>query len=186
MPPARSPANAIRPLARATSRRPRQQDAGSQPAKPAAPRPIKNIKNARNVIQPFRGAKWEAQQRQFNADAKHFFAFEAARNIAESRGTGAKARTARDLLKAMGPDAAAAGREMIRGRAQRAAAAAARGFEAGRRALAIYDRQLSPATPRGRGPAARNNLRPGPRNTQGPPPKAPKAPKPRKPRKPKK
>ena len=74
-------------------------------------------------------------------------------------------------------------RDIIRGRAQRAAAAAARGSAAGRRALEIYDRQLTPTTPKGgRKPRSANNLRPGPRNTQGPPPKPKKPRKPRKPR----
>ena len=71
-------------------------------------------------------------------------------------------------------------RDIIRGRAQRAASAAARGSAVGRRALEIYDRQLTPTTPKGgRKPRSANNLRPGPRNTKGPPPKR------RKPRKPK-
>lgn len=146
-------------------------------AKAAADR----VKGARSVIQPFSGTRLR-QQQEMMREANHWFAFEAARNIAQSRGKGAKAKTARDILRAQGPKAVEAGRAMIRGRAQRAAAAAARGSKAAAKALGIYDRQLAPVTPRGRG-TGRNNLVPGPRNTKGPPP--PKPPKAKKPRKPK-
>ena len=71
-------------------------------------------------------------------------------------------------------------RDIIRSRAQRAASAAARGSAVGRRALEIYDRQLTPTTPKGgRKPRSANSLKPGPRNTQGPPPKRKKPRKPR-------
>jgi regulator of protease activity HflC (stomatin/prohibitin superfamily) len=138
------------------------------------------VKGARSVVRPFPRARL-AQERQIMREANRWFAFEAARNIAQSRGKGAKAKAARDILKAQGPAAREAGRAMIQGRAQRAAAAAARGSKPAARALSIYDRQLAPVTPRGRG-TGRNNLVPGPRNTKGPPPPKPKARKPRKPK----
>jgi len=147
-------------------------------AKAAADR----VKGARSVIRPFPRARL-AQEQQIMREAQHWFAFEAARNIAQSRGKGARAKVARDILKAQGPAARDAGMALIRGRAQRAAAAAARGSKAGAKALGIYDRQLAPVTPRGRG-TGRNNLVPGPRNIKGPPP-PPKPPRARKPRKPK-
>jgi hypothetical protein len=151
-----------------------QEDANAQKvAKATADR----VKGARNVIQPFSGARLR-QDQEMVRQANHWFAFEAARNIAQSRGKGAKAKTARDILKAQGPKIREAGRAMIQGRAQRAAAAAARGSKPAARALRIYDQQLAPVTPRGRG-TGRNNLVPGPRNTSGPPPKQ-KARKPRK------
>lgn len=60
-------------------------------------------------------------------------------------------------------------RTLITRRAQRAAAAAARGSKPATKAGEIYDRQLAPILPKGKGKRAKNNLRPGPRNTQGPP-----------------
>jgi hypothetical protein len=69
------------------------------------------------------------------------------------------------------------GVKVIQRRAQRAADAAARGSKPAQRARDIYNNQLA-YTGKGRPKAAKSNLRPGPRNTQGPPPK------PRKPRKP--
>lgn len=53
-------------------------------------------------------------------------------------------------------------------RAARAASAAARGSQAGKKALGIYVNQLA-FTGKGKPKSGRNNLRPGPRNTQGPP-----------------
>ena len=53
-------------------------------------------------------------------------------------------------------------------RAARAASAAARGSQAGKKALGIYVNQLA-FTGKGKPKAAKSNLRPGPRNTQGPP-----------------
>jgi hypothetical protein len=144
-------------------------------AKAAADR----VKGARSVVRPFPGARIR-QEQQIMGEARRWFAFEAARNIAESRGRGARAKVARDVLKSQGRAARDAGMALIRGRAQRAAAAAARGSKPAARAQQIYDRQLAPVTPRGRG-TGRNNLVPGPRNTKGPPPK-PKARKPRKPK----
>jgi hypothetical protein len=153
-----------------------QEQANAQKvAKAAADR----VKGARSVIRPFPGARVRQEQR-FMGEARRWFAFEAARNIADSRGRGARAKVARDVLKSQGSAARDAGMALIRGRAQRAAAAAARGSKPAARAQQIYDRQLAPVTPRGRG-TGRNNLVPGPRNTSGPPPK-PKARKPRKPK----
>lgn len=60
------------------------------------------------------------------------------------------------------------GAKAIQRRMQRAAAAAARGSKPAARAREIYGNQLA-YTGKGKPKAARNNLRPGPRNTQGPP-----------------
>lgn len=70
-----------------------------------------------------------------------------------------KIHTPRDLMNA---------RRVIAGRAMRAAKLAESGSKAGAKARSIYDRQLIPALPGSKG-KGRNNLRPGPRNTQGPP-----------------
>lgn len=62
------------------------------------------------------------------------------------------------------------GSNVIQERAQRAASAAARGSKPAARAVKIYDEQLA-YTGKGRAKAAKSNLRPGPRNTAGEPPK---------------
>ena len=193
MPPARSPVNNIRPLTgkaqaqRQASLSPRQflaqEEANARKSAQRKARAAADVRRARNSIVPFPGGRIR-QEQAFMRDARRWFAFEAARNIADSRGTGAKAKVARDLLRMAGPDAREAGMAVIRARAQRAAAAAARGSAAARRAGEIYDRQLAPVIPRGKG-RGRNTIVPGPRNTAGPPPKPPKPKKPRKPRTPK-
>ena len=60
------------------------------------------------------------------------------------------------------------GVKVIQRRGQRAADAAARGSKPAQQALNIYDNQLA-YTGKGKPKAAKSNLRPGPRNTQGPP-----------------
>lgn len=69
------------------------------------------------------------------------------------------------------------GMKAMKRRMQRAADAAARGSKAGKRAQEIYANQVA-FMGKGKAKAAKSNIRPGPRNTQGPPPKR------RKPRKP--
>jgi hypothetical protein len=61
-----------------------------------------------------------------------------------------------------------AGAKALQRRMQRAADAAARGSKPAARARSIYANQLAYMGP-GKAKAGRNNLRPGPRNTQGPP-----------------
>jgi len=102
-----------------------------------------------------------------------------AREIADRNRRDVKGQVARFMLKdgRTNQDLRNA-RTLITRRAQRAAAAAARGSKPAARAQAIYDDQLAPRLPKGKG-KGRNNLRPGPRNTKGAPPKK------RKPRKPK-
>jgi hypothetical protein len=60
------------------------------------------------------------------------------------------------------------GAKAIQRRAARASAAAARGSKPAQRAQQIYANQLAFTGP-GKPKAAKSNLRPGPRNTQGPP-----------------
>jgi hypothetical protein len=67
----------------------------------------------------------------------------------------------------------------IRRRASRAAKAAAAGSKPAQKALQIYDQQLA-FTGKGKPKAGKNNLRPGPRNTSGPPKRTRKPRKPRK------
>jgi hypothetical protein len=62
------------------------------------------------------------------------------------------------------------GVRVIQDRAKRAAAAAAGGSKPAARAVKIYDEQLA-YTGKGRAKAAKSNLRPGPSNTKGAPPK---------------
>lgn len=68
-------------------------------------------------------------------------------------------RTSQDLKNA---------RTLIGRRAQRAAAAAARGSKPAAKAAAIYDNQLAPRLPKGKG-RGRNSIKPGPNNTKGTP-----------------
>lgn len=93
-----------------------------------------------------------------------------ARDIADATGKGVKADVARLILRQESSKTFRAGREVIQRRAARAAAAAARGSKPAAKAAAIYDRQLAPVLPRGKG-KAKNNLKPGPRNTKGAPKK---------------
>jgi hypothetical protein len=72
------------------------------------------------------------------------------------------------------------GMKAMKRRMARAADAAARGSKAGKRAQEIYANQVA-FTGKGKAKAAKSNIRPGPRNTQGPPPKRRKPRKPRKP-----
>lgn len=94
----------------------------------------------------------------------------AARDIVNSAKPGIDGRIARISLSATPGNLQRAGMDVIRRRADRAAAAAARGSKAGARALGVYDRQLAPALP-GKASKAKNNLKPGPRNTKGAPKK---------------
>lgn len=68
----------------------------------------------------------------------------------------------------MGITGSRPGAKAIQRRMQRAADAAARGSNPARRARSIYANQLA-FMGSGKPKAGRNNLRPGPRNTQGPP-----------------
>jgi hypothetical protein len=67
----------------------------------------------------------------------------------------------------------------IRRRAERASQAAARGSKPAKRAQHIYANQMAFTGP-GKSKAGKNNLRPGPRNTSGPPKRTRKPRKPRK------
>lgn len=68
----------------------------------------------------------------------------------------------------LGVSGTKAGAKAIKRRMQRAAAAADRGSKPAARAREIYGNQMA-YMGTGKPKAARNNLRPGPRNTQGPP-----------------
>jgi len=107
------------------------------------------------------------------------WAMRAARDMGIARGPKGVARdVARAVLQRSPQKELRAAEGIIRERAKRAAAAAARGSKPAARASEIYDRILAPVLPKGKG-KARNNLRPGPNNTKGPPKRK------RKPRKPK-
>lgn len=95
----------------------------------------------------------------------------AARDLANRNRKGIDGYVARFMLREVhtSRDLRAA-RGVIARRAQRAAAAAARGSKPAARAQAIYDRQLAPVLPKGKG-KGRNNIKPGPSNTKGPPKK---------------
>jgi hypothetical protein len=71
------------------------------------------------------------------------------------------------------------GMKAIRRRADRASQAAARGSKLARRAQDIYANQMAFTGP-GKPKAGKNNLKPGPRNKQGPPKRTRKPRKPRK------
>jgi hypothetical protein len=101
-----------------------------------------------------------------------------ARDMAKANDKGITGDISRMMLQAAPARDVRAARGIIARRATRAATAAARGSKPAAKAQAIYDNQLAPVLPKGKG-KGRNNLRPGPRNTKGAPPKK------RKPRKPK-
>jgi hypothetical protein len=71
------------------------------------------------------------------------------------------------------------GMKAIRRRAERASQAAARGSKPAKRAQQIYANQMAFTGP-GKPKAGRNNVKPGPRNTSGPPKRTRKPRKPRK------
>lgn len=88
-----------------------------------------------------------------------------ARAIANRRQKGIEGDIARAELGAMGTKP---GQKAIRRRMQRALSAAARGSTPANKATRVYLSQLAGMGP-GKPSKGRNNLRPGPRNTQGPP-----------------
>ena len=93
----------------------------------------------------------------------------AARDIARRSAPGARGRVARIMVANQGGQLNMAGLDVIRRRGERAAAVAGRGRAVGRKAQAIYDQQLAYAGRGGVKRGAKNNLRPGPRNTSGGP-----------------
>ncbi len=93
----------------------------------------------------------------------------AARDIARRSAPGARGRVARIMVANQGGQLNMAGLDVIRRRGERAAAVAGRGRAVGRKAQAIYDQQLAFAGRGGVKRGAKNNLRPGPRNTSGGP-----------------
>jgi hypothetical protein len=99
-----------------------------------------------------------------------------ARAIADRGKKGINGEIARIELGVMGTRP---GMKAIRRRAARAADAAARGSKPARRAQDIYANQMAFTGP-GKPKAGRNNLKPGPRNKQGPPKRTRKPRKPRK------
>lgn len=108
------------------------------------------------------------------------FARRTARAIANRNAPGYRGRISRIDLSVTPGSMMQAGKDIIRRRASRAAAVAARGGRAGARAQEIYNNQLA-RTGAGTPSSGQNNLRPGPRNTKG----TPKPKRKRKPRKPK-
>lgn len=93
-----------------------------------------------------------------------------ARAIANRRAKGIDGEIARAELSAFPPPLRKGAMALIRGRATRASAAAARGSKPARRAQEVYANQLAAMGP-GKPAKGRNNRQPGPRNKQGPPKK---------------
>ena len=91
-----------------------------------------------------------------------------ARDFANQNKPGLDGRLAKIRLGEATPTMMRGIQSTIGRRAARAASAAARGSQAGKKALGIYVNQLA-FTGKGKPKAAKSNLRPGPRNTQGPP-----------------
>ena len=91
-----------------------------------------------------------------------------ARDFANQNKPGLDGRIAKIRLGEATPTMMRGIQSTIGRRAARAASAAARGSQAGKKALGIYVNQLA-FTGKGKPKSGRNNLRPGPRNTQGPP-----------------
>jgi hypothetical protein len=111
-----------------------------------------------------------AKMRRVTSQITDRWARRTARDIADATGKGGKATAARIVLSVAPQKEIKAARSIIARRADRAAAAAARGSKPAARALGIYDRQLAPVLPKGKG-KGKNNLQPGPRNTKGAPKK---------------
>ncbi len=102
----------------------------------------------------------------------------AARDIANRLKPGIDGQLAGIALQHQGRRLNAGGQNVIRRRAARATAAAARGSKPAAKAREIYGAQLASTGGKGR-KVGRNSIQPGPSNTKGKPRKA------RKPRKPK-
>lgn len=93
-----------------------------------------------------------------------------ARAIANRSSKGLDGEIARAELSAFPPPLRKGAMALIRGRAARASAAAARGSKPARRAQEVYANQLAAMGP-GKPAKGRNNRQPGPRNKQAPPKK---------------
>lgn len=91
-----------------------------------------------------------------------------ARAFAQRSQKGITGDIARSAIQYGGGRLNRAAQKVIQARMQRAAAAAARGSKPARRAQELYASQLA-FTGSGKPKAAKSNIRPGPRNTQGPP-----------------
>jgi hypothetical protein len=91
-----------------------------------------------------------------------------ARAIANRSETGIQGRLAGIYLRGSSGLINRNARKIIQRRAQRAADAASRGSQPARRAQKIYANQLA-FMGTGKAKTAKSNIRPGPRNTQGPP-----------------
>lgn len=122
----------------------------------------------RRIIQPIKNLKRDISPVLREAQALQLsMARRQARAFADRGAKGARGSIARISIRAGGSLNRAA-REVIQRRAQRAADAAARGSKPAERARVIYGNQLASTGP-GKAKAGRNNLRPGPRNTNGKP-----------------
>jgi hypothetical protein len=94
-----------------------------------------------------------------------------ARSLANRLGQGIEGRLARMELSVTGQSLINRGLDVIRDRSARASAAAARGSKAAARARDIYASQLAGMGPGKPKRDQANTVKPGPRNTKGPPPK---------------
>lgn len=104
-------------------------------------------------------------------DMKRRMARQAARDIAGRLRKGIDGELSSIALQNQGGRLNRAGADVIRRRAARATAAAAKGSKPAARAREIYGQQLAFTGTGKPSRKAKNNLRPGPRNTKGTPPK---------------
>lgn len=130
--------------------------------------------NARTLERGIRSIKRElpkVKDLRSRADAmKTRMARQSARDIAGRLRKGIDGELSGIMLANQGGRLNRAGADVIRRRAARATAAAARGSKPAARAVSIYGQQLA-FTGKGKVSKARNNLKPGPRNTKGTPPR---------------
>lgn len=131
------------------------------------------VRGVEGDLKKIKGAKKQA------SSIMNRIARSTARTMIESQQKGVLGDVARTIMRGESGKMQRVARDVIRRRAGRAAAAAARGSKPAARAMAIYDRQLAPVLSGKPGKRAGNTIKPGPRNAN--PPKK----KPRKPRTPK-
>lgn len=131
------------------------------------------VRGVESDIKKIKGVKKQA------GDIMDRIARSTARTMIESQQKGVLGDVARTIMRGESGKMQRVARDVIRRRAGRAAAAAARGSKPAARAMGIYDKQLAPVLSGKPGKKAGNTIKPGPRNAN--PPKK----EPRKPRKPK-
>lgn len=143
------------------------------------------VRGVESNIKRIKGVKKQA------GDIMDRIARSSARNIADSSRKDVIGDVARIMMRSEPGSLQRAARDVIRRRAGRAAAAAARGSKPAAKAMGIYDTQLAPVLPGKPGKKSGNTIKPGPRNANPPKkktrkprtPKPPGTPKPKRKRK---